>query len=303
MLTQRDINVLSALARYYVLSRAQIQSLCFAPDESGGANARVTRRRLQALVSESYIHRLRTYIYNPALGTPAPVYYPAKKGCEFLAVHTGDDRYYATPTRPPQAELALHWLAVSETHILLDQAIARQQDVELAGWLNEYDQVNPAAKTPEEKYRIYTLIRRQPRLVCAPDAAFLLSAFGHRKVYYLEQDRATSGVRQIAASKTLGYAAIAEQGLHRKHFPEATVPTFSVLMITTDARRRDALCREIGKKPGASLWKFAAAPDLCPETFLYEPIFFSCDSDAPAPLVKPIEQAIAKPNETDGDPS
>lgn len=285
MLTERDIDILRVLARYYVLSRAQIQSLCFAGD-TGEASSRVTRRRLQSLVSNGYVNRLRTYVFNPAMGTPAPVYYPAKKGCEFLAVHTGEDHYYTVPLRPPQAELALHWLAISETHILLNQALALQPAVELVAWLNEYDQVKPDAQTPEEKFRIYTLIRKQPRLVCAPDAAFLLSAQGHRKVYYLEQDRATSGVRQIAASKTLGYAAMAEQLLHKRHFPEATVPTFSVLMITTDPRRRDALRKEIGKKPGAALWKFAAQTDLRPETFLSEPVFYSCDAVEPTPLVR-----------------
>ncbi|MFO0945628.1 MAG: replication-relaxation family protein [Planctomycetota bacterium] len=287
MLTERDIEILRVLARYYVLSRAQIQSLCFQGESTDGAGARVTRRRLQSLVSDGYINRMRTYIFNPAMGTPAPVYFPAKKGCEFLAVHFGDDRYYAVPFRPPQAELALHWLAISDTHLLMDAAIALQQDVELAGWLNEYDQVNADAESPEDRYRIYTLIRRQPRLVCAPDAAFLLAAYGHKKVYYLEQDRATSGVRQIAASKTLGYAAMAEMSLHKKHFPDATIPGFAVLMITTDPRRRDALRKEIGKKPGAGLWKFASVTDLRPDTFLFEPVFHGCDDTSPMPLVRP----------------
>jgi hypothetical protein len=262
--------------------------LCFASEEGDEASSRVTRRRLQSLVSDGYINRLRTYVFNPAMGTPAPVYYPAKKGCEFLAVHLDDDRYYAVPTRPPQAELALHWLSISETHILLDQALARQNDVELAAWLNEYDQVNPDAQTPEERYRIYTLIRRQPRLVCAPDAAFLLAGYGHKKAYYLEQDRGTSGVRQVAASKTLGYAAMAEQHLHKRHFPDATAPMFSVLMITTDPRRRDALRKEIGKKPGAVLWKFASLADLTPESFLTAPVFYAHDASEPAPLVRPV---------------
>ena len=42
MITQRDIEVLLALYRYYVLNRPQIQRLCFANDTTG----RVTRRRL-----------------------------------------------------------------------------------------------------------------------------------------------------------------------------------------------------------------------------------------------------------------
>lgn len=291
MLTERDIDILRVLAKYQVLSRAQIQALCFAKEEGDVAGSRVTRRRLQSLVSDGYVNRLRTYVFNPAMGTPAPVYYPAKKGCEFLAVHFDDDRYYAVPTRPPQAELALHWLAISETHILLDQAVALQKEVELVAWLNEYDQVNPDAQTPEERYRIYTLIRKQPRLVCAPDAAFLLAGYGHKKAYYLEQDRGTSGVRQVAASKTLGYAAMAEQHLHKRHFPDATAPMFSVLMLTTNPRRRDALRKEIGKKPGAELWKFASLNDLRPDSILFAPVFYSHDASEPVPLVRPVQSS------------
>ena len=38
----------------------------------------------------------------------------------------------------------------------------------------------------------------RPRLVCVPDAAFLASFQETSKVYYLEQDRATSGAMHIA---------------------------------------------------------------------------------------------------------
>jgi hypothetical protein len=53
---------------------------------------------------------------------------------------------------------------------------------------------------------------------------------GHSKVFYLEQDRATSGVRQVANGKTPGYAAMAERRLQTRHF-EASVPGFSVLVV------------------------------------------------------------------------
>src|SRR5262249_10419336 len=139
-------------------------------------------------------------------------------------------------------------------------------------------------------FRLYLLLRENPRLVCAPDAAFLLAVAGHRKAFYLEQDRNTSGVRQIAASKTQGYAVMAQQQLHRRHFPESTIPTFSVLMIAPTDRRRDALRKAIFGKPGAELWKFAAVPDLSPEQFLFDPIFFPCEGE-PKPLVKASDDA------------
>ncbi len=75
MITDRDIAVLIALVRYYVLSRAQIQRLCFPDDPSG----RVTRRRLQSLIEAKLINRTQMQVVNPLAGMPAPVYYPAQR--------------------------------------------------------------------------------------------------------------------------------------------------------------------------------------------------------------------------------
>jgi hypothetical protein len=55
--------------------------------------------------------------------------------------------------------------------IALDEAISRQTDVKIEGWINEWDIVNKDESVPEKRFRLYTLIRENPRLSCAPDAA------------------------------------------------------------------------------------------------------------------------------------
>ena len=115
---------------------------------------------------------------------------------------------------------------------------------------------------------------------------------GHSKVFYSEEDHATSGVQKNAATKTQGYAVLSEVFGHRRHFPEATVDKFTVLMVAPTARRRDALRKAIREKPGSSLWRFASTEDMQPERLLHEPIWYSCEGD-PAPLVKP--EVIACP--------
>jgi hypothetical protein len=281
MLTERDFTVVRALARYYVLNRPQIQRVCFPEDQSG----RITRRRLQTLVDEKLINRLRVLVHHPRFGSPGPVYFPSQKGCEFLAEHFDDERFLAGCTQPPQSHHVLHWLAVSETHIALDSAIARQNQVQMTTWFNEWDVVNAEESAPERRFRLYTLLRESPRLICAPDGAFMLAVGEHRKVFYLEQDRNTSGVRQVAASKTPGYAALAERQLHRRHFPSTTLDTFSVLAIVPTPQRRDALRKALREKNGASLWRLAAATDLSPEGFLFAPVFYPVDGEA-TPLVR-----------------
>ena len=286
MVTDRDLSILRAIARYYVLNRQQIQRLVFPEDTHG----RITRRRLQSLIDAELLSRQPMLVCHPANGLPAPVYYPSFKGNALLAEMTGDDRFLAIPVQQPTMHHVWHWLAVSETHITFDEAVASESNdsansVNIVDWHNEYDIVNPAESSPEKRFRLYTLLRSSPRLICAPDAAFLLATRGHSKVFYLEQDRATTGVHQIAASKTQGYSVLAEVSGHRRHFPETTIDTFTVLMVAPNARRRDALRKTIGEKRGASLWRFASQEDMTPEKLLHDQIWYPCNGE-PASLIK-----------------
>ncbi len=287
MVTDRDFAILRAVARYYVLNRQQLQRLVF-PDDTHG---RITRRRLQSLIDADLLSRQPMLVCHPSNGAPAPVYYPSLRGNALLAEMTGDDRFLAIPSQAPTMHHVWHWLAVSETHIAFDEAV-RSQDldsansIQIAEWFNEYDILNPTETLPEKRFRLYTLLRSSPRLICAPDAAFMLATRGHSKVFYLEQDRATTGVHQVAASKSQGYSVLAEVNGHRRHFPEATIDTFTVLMIAPNARRRDALRKVIREKRGAQLWRFASQEDVKSEKLLHDPIWYPCDGE-PASLIKP----------------
>lgn len=281
MLTDRDIRVLLAVVTYYVLSRPQIQHLCFPTDKTG----RVTRRRLQELFSQGLLNRHRAQVVYPNSAPAGSVYYPSQKGCEVLAEHTGDESYLLTPTQCPLPHHVQHWLAASETHITLNEAIAAQDKVLLGGWINEWDTVNKDEQQPEKHYRLYTLLSENPRLICAPDAAFTLIALGFTKVFYLEQDRGTTGVRHVVARKNKGYAELAARGRHRSHFPETNVDTFTVLCVANNERRRDSLRQAFSGVQGADLWKFCSATELSHDTFLHEPIWYPVEGD-PMPLVK-----------------
>ena len=293
MITNRDIGVLGALDRYFVLNRPQIQKLCFPEDLTG----RVTRRRLNALVRERFISRHPVEAYVSRNGSTGPAYFPSQRGSELLAGFFGDDKYLVATTQQPQSHHLLHWLAVSETHLALDAAIALQSEVAVLGWINEWDVVNREESVPENRFRLYSLLRDKPRLVCAPDAAFLLEARGVRKVFYLEQDRGTSGVFQIAASKSPGYAEMANRKQHFKHFPASTLDGFTVILVAPNTGRRDLLRRAIKGKPKSEIWRFVSATDLSPETFLTTPVFYSIDA-GPVPLVS-LSPLLTRNSETE----
>jgi hypothetical protein len=281
MLQLRDIEVIATVARYYTVTRSQINLLHFPSDHDG----RITRKRLRLLHDEGFINRTNMQVVNPSMGAPAYVYYPSAKGCAFLAQEMKDDRFKATCTLTPNWMHLYHWVAVAQTHITLDRAVARLAGVLINDWISEWSIANPDEKEPEKRYRLYTKLG--PKLVCAPDAAFLLEKDAFRKAFYLEQDRDTTrSADRVAAQKCHGYASLFEKRLHiARHFLLANVEKFTVLFVAPSVNRRDALRKAFSAKPAAWLYKFCSQTELSPETFLTEAIWHPCVGDAAA-LVK-----------------
>ncbi len=275
MLQLRDIDLIASVARYYTLTRAQINRLHFPNDHDG----RITRRRLNFLSGEGLINRTHMQVSNPANGAPAYVYYPSAKGCAYLAQELKDETYKTVCTLTPNWQHLYHWVAVADTHILFDQGVKRLNGVSIDAWYSEWDVVNADEKEPEKRYRLYTKLGQ--KLVCIPDAGFLFGNRGFRKVFYVEQDRhTTESADRVAAQKYNGYAGLYEKRLHiGRHFPLANVEKFSVLVIAPTANRRDALKLAFKKKHEASSWLylFAALPDLKPETVLTAPVWHACN--------------------------
>jgi len=289
MVTQRDMQVLLCLARYRLLNRRQLQRLCYPTDKDG----RITRRRLASLAEEGLIRRHGMLVASQYDGPPSPVYLLAEGGREYLAEELADDRLLLKPVQLPHALHLYHQLAVSEAHMTLEAAIVAQDTVTLEAWYNEAEVINTHEPDPGKHFSLFTEFRSCPRLVCSPDAAFMLGYEGHRSVFYVELDRGTgdrgTGARQLAAQKSPGYAELARRQLHRKHFPAVTDAGFTVLLIARHPQRRDSLRWAFRRKhPGAhrtDLWRFASQTDLNTETFFHGDIFYHCDEQPPAPLV------------------
>jgi hypothetical protein len=295
MITHYHIAILVAVATYDTLDRSQIQRLCCPKDKDG----RVTRRRILQLVQLGLLNKTWMQVINPyARGAGMPLYYSSPKGLDLLACKLKDERWLNCSTQQPRWETLLHSKEIAEFHIVMDQGVENKKDVSLGGWLGERDTANADETEPHKKYQLYTLISEKPRrLVCNPDAAFLLCAGNYAKIHYLELDRGTSGIQQIAHSKTLGFAELAKRKLHRRHFPMTNTDSFFVLSVSPSARRRDLLRKAIADKPGAELWKFAAWPEITPETVLFGPIWCRCEGES-QPLVR--TPAAAVPAEING---
>ena len=181
-----------------------------------------------------------------------------------------------------------HWLDIAECHWIVDQACARSATVKLVRWINEWQPVLDSDGNPAG-FVLHTQFREQPKpLSCSPDAAFLLEAAGHKRVFSVEIDRNTTGARRVAASKMPGFCELALLQGHRRWFPETTFEDFSVLVVTTTPARRDLLRRSVtaheAKRP--DLWLFAAFSEFSAETALHSDIIHDCSGQV-GPLVAP----------------
>lgn len=289
MVPTRDIELLASVARYYTLTRKQINALHFPTDTDG----RITRKRLRLLHEAKLINRTNMQVVNPLMGAPAFVYYPSAEGCAFLAQEMKDESYKSACTLTPNWMYLAHWVEVAETRIRLDRAVMKmtdakalvKTDIAVADWMGEWTIANPEEQAPEKRFKLY--VRLGPKLVCAPDAGFLLEKSGFRKVHYLEEDRdTTKNAERVAAQKCHGYAGLYEQRMHlKRHFPLANVEKFTVLFVAPSVNRRDALRKAFASKPAAWLYRFASKPDLTEDTFLKAPVWYPCEGD-PVPLIR-----------------
>ena len=282
MVLPNDIAILKSLARYYVLKTSQIRRLHFQSDKTG----RITRRRLSILRTDGYINKTHMQVVNPdRIEHSEPFYFPSKKGTELLTLDTGDTTWIATNCTCPQWQNLVHWSQLSDLHIQIDAALASQQIVQLPKWINEFDVVNKTETDPAKRFTLYTLIRREPKLVAVPDAAFALQVGKFLKAYYVEMETGTNSVHKAAAEKTPGYATMASQQLHHRHFP-GSLDSFNVLCFCPHPNWRDALRKGFEKKEGAALWRFCSLTDVKPDaSFFSSPIFYPCEGE-PKALVK-----------------
>jgi predicted ArsR family transcriptional regulator len=279
MLPQTEAKILHLVAHYHTLTRAQVNRLLFPSDRSG----RATRKHLQNLLNLNLLNRCRMEVVNPAMGAPAPVYFPSRDGVAYLAQETRDDSYLRVSTQPPQWMHLYHFVAVAETHILLDRAAA-MADATIVEWIGEYDLADADQTLPERRYRLYS--RLTDKLVCVPDAAFLLERNDQRRVFYLEQDRdTTKAAQQFAARKCNGYAGLLEQRGHGRHFQGMGGEEFRVLVVAPSVNRRDALRKAVAQKPASWLWRFASLTDLTADTMLTGCVWFKCVGDEPGTLL------------------
>ena len=96
--------------------------------------------------------------------------------------------------------------------------------------------------SPKTRFRFYSILSESPKIICMPDAGFLLHRGNDRVPYYVEYETGFNGFKE-AAKKAIGYRELAAKRRHMAHFPEATTEQFLVLMICPKDRYRDQVAK------------------------------------------------------------
>lgn len=281
-LSPRQLEMLRHYHRYGPTTTAQARHRCFPNDTTG----RTTRRGHERLRSVGLIHRHTMEVVNRESGVGLPVHSLTNRGREVLSVDLGSDAYLIAPLTRIQPFHLFHATCVAEVYMRLDDAIARQDVVTLDASVREHEVVNVNEPDRSKQFSLFTLFSRKPRLLCQPDMAFALTVRGHRAAFYIEYETSTSGARSVAQRKHKGYTELAKRASHKRHFPGVTVEQPYVLAIGPTAKYRDALARSFRDHRGNELWRFACMPDITPDSFLFEPIWYRVGSSDPYPLVK-----------------
>lgn len=289
-LSANDMRILTVIARYYALSAPMIHRLCF-PNRK---DARHTRRRLAEMAKRKLVRKSPMNVAF-STGNSGPVYTPTRDGCDALSVYLNDDAWLATYVKPPRSDRLYHWLDCSWVHSIVDRACRQHQAVHLVQWINEWAPTLDTDGNPNG-FVLHTQFREQPPLSCSPDAAFLLEIAGHRRVFYVEVDRGTSGPTRVAASKTQGYDELLLTETHRQHFPSTTFDDFTILLITIDRNHRDRMAQEVSKKEDRhpEQWLFASREDFHPETALFNDIYVDHQKVAGPLIERSILEADGK---------
>ena len=274
-ITERILAILLTLWRYKFVTTAQIRRWCVPTDKDGS----VTREVLRKMLAAGLAKRFKAEVHNPLVTSSVPIWNPTEAGCCLLATKTGNPEFIVDSMPNTNGwTMFAHYAEVSELIHAIVTSFARQTYAKIGALYFEHDVISDA-KEPENRFRLYTVIRqdKEKRIVCVPDAAFEVTVAGYRRAYYIELERGTDTPKRVSAKKSPGYGGM--QNHFRKHFPQAQ--DWRVLFVWPNAGLRDAARKAAST---AEMWLFAAFPDIT-DDFIHTPVIYTAQ-DGPRPFIK-----------------
>lgn len=278
ILQTRDLDILKAVNRFRYLQTRQIKKLLF----DSNTTPQSTRRRLRCLIDGEYLGR-----FSPAIGfdnpKPDAVYYLKRAGASTLELQNEEVFFYpkAFAIKPMFLN---HALDISEFRINLELALKEHAAVELRAFIPDYElKSNFHSFKGRWRYRLYNQVihkEKQRAYAVYPDAAIILQGRNkykeHRRLFFLEIDRGTAGLR-IIQDKVIGYSLFREQRFFEKTFPGFT--EFIVLLQTNSQQRAINIRERISREEGNELIWIAHSEVINQETVVLKNVWMDDQQD------------------------
>lgn len=236
-LQQRDLEILKVVNRYRYLRTNQIKRLVFPENRS----IQSTRKRLKYLFHNGFLGRINPFVA-PGAGQPDTAYFLEKSGAELIAEHFPDEevKVYGKSGKVRYQFLS-HALELSEFRMYLEIALSGHERIELGRFVADFEVKSHLQNaTGHKRYKLWHELQHpisRQSFVVYPDGLFILkgkgSFEGAQKLFFLEVDRGTEGMRQIQ-DKIIGYQLYHQQKVFQKFGPFSG---FRVLIQTTSPKR------------------------------------------------------------------
>ncbi len=272
-LQSRDIEILKVINRYRYLRMNQIKRLVF-PENRSPQSA---RKRLKYLFHNRFLGRINPFV-QPGAGQPDTAYFLEKDGAQLLAEQCPDEEifFYGKSARVQYAFLN-HALELSEFRMYLEIALKNYPRVELGRFIADFELKSHFDRAiGKNRYKLFHEVEHpidHRRYVVYPDGLIILKGTGeyahHQKLYFLEIDRGTEGLRRIQ-EKIIGYHLYKTQGVFHKF---GKFRNFKVLIQTTSPKRVQNMRKALTNMDSSHLVWITDREKVWENSVLHEPIW------------------------------
>lgn len=199
LLSARDIDILSALARHRFMTSQQIERLFFFDHASSLAGARGCRRVLRRLDNCGLLARLPRRVGGFGAGSGTSIWALAPAGARALSYLGGDG--LSARVREPSVRFVAHTVAVAEVHLQLVEA-ARQKTFELS-----------RVQIEQESWRNYLSLSGSTGSL-KPDLAVVTATADFEDHWFVEVDLGTEHLPTIV-TKCQQYQSYRQTGIEQ----------------------------------------------------------------------------------------
>lgn len=263
-LTERDVDILKAIAEYRILRQDHIQQLFFGSKST-------TQYRLSHLYQHGFLNRHFLPVY---AGWSPTLYTLDKRGVALLKTICGIDRVMVWDAENGH-EFLSHTLAINDFRVAVTVA-CRQAGYTLAQWIDE-----ASLKADYDRVTITDHKGKKQSVSLIPDSYFTIETPKGRASFFLEMDMGTMTLGRFQ-SKIRAYLAYLESKAYQQRYQTKSL---RVLTVTTRAARSANLKATTEQIHRERLFWFTHQALVTVDQVLHAPIWQLVGYDTQHPLI------------------